>query len=189
MKTVVMGDSELGRGAQWKFPLKKGGKEVDPRSMTGVSSRKCVYGLATIATLVFASDLDQVSLNPELTRNENQEVLENWISLLNVYIPMMELGKQHNDLSEEQIDEFHMLSQAFMKAYISLTPSVTNYIHMFGAGHMTYYLKKYGNLYQFSQQGWEALNQKLKHFYFNNTNHGGCSGSSGAMQRGIISEG
>lgn len=29
------------------------------------------------------------------------------------------------------------------------------------------------------------MNQKLKHFYFNNTNHGGCGGNSkGAMLRG-----
>ena len=184
MKTVVMGELELGRGAQWKFPLKKGGKEVEPRSLTGVSSRKCVYGLATVATLVFSADLDQTSLNPTLTRLANASLLQKWITLLEVYIPMMELSKQHSDLTEEQIDEFHCLSQAFMKNWVALSPSVTNYIHMFGAGHMTYYLRKYGNLYQFSQQGWEALNQKLKHFYFNNTNHGGCSGSSGPMQRG-----
>ena len=54
---------------------------------------------------------------------------------------------------------------------------ITNYIHLLGAGHITYYLTLYRNLYKFSQQGWEAMNQKLKHFYFNNTNHGGHAGN------------
>jgi hypothetical protein len=54
--------------------------------------------------------------------------------------------------------------------------SITNYIHMLGAGHLVYFISKYRNLYKFSQQGWEAMNQKLKYFYFHNTNHGGCGG-------------
>lgn len=62
---------------------------------------------------------------------------------------------------------------------------ITNYIHIIGAGHLVFYLNKDRNLYKFSQQGWEALNQKLKHFYFNNTNHGGCGGNqSGSMVTG-----
>ncbi len=43
----------------------------------------------------------------------------------------------------------------------------------------------YRNLNKFCQQGWEALNQFLKQFYFNNTNHGGCQGNSnGDMIKG-----
>ena len=54
--------------------------------------------------------------------------------------------------------------------------NVTNYIHMVGAMHMVYFLRKYGSLYKYSQQGWENLNKKIKHYYFHNTNHGGCVG-------------
>jgi hypothetical protein len=56
---------------------------------------------------------------------------------------------------------------------------ITNYIHILGSGHLPYFAKKYGNLYRFSQQGWEALNQMIKHYYFNNTNHGGSLGNGG----------
>jgi hypothetical protein len=56
---------------------------------------------------------------------------------------------------------------------------VTNYIRIIGAGHLSYFAKKYGNLYRYSQQGWESLNQLLKHYYFNNTNHGGSKGNGG----------
>ena len=53
---------------------------------------------------------------------------------------------------------------------------ITNYIHMIGAQHVYYYLKRYRNLYMYSQQGWEAVNQKIKAWYFNNTNRGSNCG-------------
>jgi hypothetical protein len=65
----------------------------------------------------------------------------------------------------------------------------TNYIHIIGSGHLTYFAQKYKNLYQFSQQGWEALNQLLKHYYFNNTNHGGSPGNGGKNQEGKYTNG
>ena len=38
------------------------------------------------------------------------------------------------------------------------------------------YLVEYKNLARFQQQGWEALNQLLKHFFYKNTNKGGAEG-------------
>jgi hypothetical protein len=64
---------------------------------------------------------------------------------------------------------------------------MTNYIHIIGSGHLSYFGKKYGNLYRFSQQGWEAMNKLLKHFYFNNTNHGGSYGNGGKTADGSYS--
>ena len=186
MKTVALGHEEVGKGGQWKFPLKKGGKEVEPRSMTGVQSRRCVVGMKTLATLIFAQELDQSSLTKMGVRKKNESLLSGWNKILDTYLEMMSLAKQHNDMTDTDLDKFHILSQVFMATWIDLGPNqpVSNYIHMFGAGHMTYFLRRYGNLYRFSQQGWEALNQKLKHFYFHNTNHGGCTGNTGDMLRG-----
>jgi hypothetical protein len=67
------------------------------------------------------------------------------------------------------------------------TVHMTNYIHIIGSGHLTYFAKKYGNLYRYSQQGWEAMNQLLKHYYFNNTNHGGSYGNGGKSDDGTYS--
>jgi len=61
---------------------------------------------------------------------------------------------------------------------------MTNYMHVIGAGHLTYFAKHYGNLYRFSQQGWESLNKLIKHFYYNNTNHGGSYGNGGKDENG-----
>jgi hypothetical protein len=38
---------------------------------------------------------------------------------------------------------------------------VTNYMHLLDAGHLYHYLKKWGNLYRYQQQGWEMKNGKL----------------------------
>ena len=50
---------------------------------------------------------------------------------------------------------------------------VTNYIHMLGAGHFSHYLRKWRNLYRYSQQGWESLNSLIKSYYFHRTQRGG----------------
>jgi len=43
---------------------------------------------------------------------------------------------------------------------------VTNYIHMLTTGHISEYLVYWGDLYDHSQQGWEAFNSLIKTFFF-----------------------
>jgi hypothetical protein len=88
---------------------------------------------------------------------------------------MWSLIKQHNDYGDKDIMELHKLCNSFMSHLVNMYSlgQMTNYIHILGSQHFPYFAKKYGNLYQFSQQGWEALNHLLKHYYFNTTNHGG----------------
>ena len=44
---------------------------------------------------------------------------------------------------------------------------------MIGVGHFLEYMKRYGNLNKYSQQGWEALNALIWSFFFRWTNKGG----------------
>ena len=178
MNGVIMGNELLAQQGQWSVPYNDG--EVSHKSLSGDVSRKFVEGMKTLVTIAFAPDLDQ----PEEfvgtpTRGSNERLMKDWHKVIDLYLPMMELAKQHEDLSEAEILRFHKLSATFFAAYCDLpggNNTVTNYLHMFGAGHMTYYLRRYKNLYKYSQQGWEALNQKIKHYYFNNTDMGGCIG-------------
>ncbi len=41
-------------------------------------------------------------------------------------------------------------------------------------------MKLHGNLYKYSQQGWESLNEKFKLSFFNHTQRGGNFGSEAA---------
>jgi hypothetical protein len=44
-------------------------------------------------------------------------------------------------------------------------------------------------LYRYSQQGWESLNKLIKHFYYNNANHGGSYGNGGKDAHGDYTKG
>jgi len=76
-----------------------------------------------------------------------------------------------------------------MEKWVNLTGTrhVTNFIHMIaGSGHLVYYVKQFGNLYKYSNQGWESLNQKLKRVYMNNTNHGGNADGAKQLNKGHV---
>lgn len=50
---------------------------------------------------------------------------------------------------------------------------MTNYIHLLRSGHIRYYLKRYRNLYRYSNQLWGRLSIRVKRFYLQKTQRGG----------------
>ena len=48
---------------------------------------------------------------------------------------------------------------------------------MLGSGHVSYYMKKYRNLYRYNQQGWEGLNSKITDYFFRHSGKGGGKGN------------
>jgi hypothetical protein len=63
---------------------------------------------------------------------------------------------------------------------------ITNYIHMLGSGHILYFIKKYGCLYLYSQQGWEALNNTIQTFIHQNLQRGGFGSGEGRKKSYIF---
>ncbi len=53
--------------------------------------------------------------------------------------------QQKEDFTDAQIDEFQAKADDFFSKWVELVgyDGVTNYIHMLGAGHVCYYLKKW----------------------------------------------
>lgn len=180
MNATIIGNGAPGRRSQWKLPLKEDGKMVDPRTMTNTHSGKCALGLKSLATLVFSAELDESSTTPQHTRLKNEKALQGWHDIVDCCIPMMAALRSHEDFTDNQIDLLHVQNVTFIDMVVNLLgpKHVANCIHIMGAGHIHCCLSKYRNPHRFSQQGWEALNQKLKLFYFNNTNHGGCMGNN-----------
>jgi hypothetical protein len=113
---------------------------------------------------------------------------EKWFAIAETMVSMWILIEQHEDYNDDQLDNLHSKCSSFMTQWIDIAGPVhiTNYIHILGASHVTYFARKYRNPYRYSQQGWESLNQLIKHFYFNNTNHGG-SNAVGQYDNGTIS--
>ena len=82
------------------------------------------------------------------------------------YLLSFQLLRKKVDLTEEEIKKFQYHVDIFFQDYMLLIgrPGITNYLHMLGAGHVADYLKICGNLYIYSQQGWEAFNSFMKVF-------------------------
>jgi hypothetical protein len=104
------------------------------------------------------------------------------IIAMSKYRELMKLLTLHRELSEEEIEKFQDLADDFFEIWIDIfgEEGVTNYIHMLGSGHITYFLRRYGCLYLYSQQGWEALNSTIQTFIMQNSQRGGHgSGENG----------
>ena len=182
MRTQVFGDPEKGYVyKQWTFPAADG-KKVEKKALTDSKACTTVSGLARVAEIAFATKYDQGGGNSDAIRKTNLNLLASWKKLATTYTELVEMLRCHDDFSEPEIKAFHKCCNTFMDTWVNGivegNDGITNYIHMIGAGHFTYYLRKYKNLYRYCQQGWEALNQKGKHYYFNNTNHGSSFGNS-----------
>jgi len=59
---------------------------------------------------------------------------------------------------------------------------MTNYLHCHEAGHFSYFLLKYGNIYKYSQQGWENVNGVMKRCFHSKTQMGGGYGSTSKLK-------
>jgi hypothetical protein len=125
--------------------------------------------------------MDEDSINEQLIRENNRFRLMKWNNMCDNLIRLWKPIEKRSEFTDEDIDDLHIMSNKFMGHLMDILGAVhmTNYIPIIGSGHLTFFAKKYKNLYRFSQQGWESLNQLLKHYYFNNTNRGGSAGNGG----------
>ena len=87
----------------------------------------------------------------------------------------MKALQQKTDFTDEQIDDFQCLADRFFGKCVALVgyDGITNYMHMIGAGHIRYYLRKWRNLNRFQNQGWEAYNAMIASFWHHRTKRGG----------------
>lgn len=180
MKSEVVGNVEKGIVSQWKFRWTKEHSMEKP-SLTGSVAQKILSHMKSLTRVAFSEDLDEDALDCTAMRIRNSRTLHKWNEMCDNLSKLWKLIEQRSDYVDEDIDLLHILCNRFMNHWMDLMGSehMTNYIHIIGSGHLTFFAAKYRNLYRFSQQGWESLNQLLKHYYFNNTNHGGAAGNGG----------
>ncbi len=95
------------------------------------------------------------------------ELQRQLISAISKYRNAMELLTVHRELSDDDNERFQDYIDDFFEDWIGIfgDEGITNYIHMLGSGHIHYFMKKYGCMYLYSQQGWEALNNTIQSSY------------------------
>jgi hypothetical protein len=157
--------------------------------LTGMSSQKILLHMKKLAMTAFSEEMDEDLQNIPLTRQRNETLLLKWKGLCDNLIQLWKVIEKRAEYTSQDIGDLHMMSNQFMDQWMDMLGSkhMANHIHIIGSGHLIFFAKKYRNLYRFSQQGWESLNQLLKHYYFNNTNHGGSVGNGGKSNGSILS--
>ena len=70
--------------------------------------------------------------------------------------------RKRSTFSDDEIVKLQKDIDMWYHAWMDLTglEGMTNYIHLLGTGHISYYLFKYRNMYMYSNQSWERLNKK-----------------------------
>jgi hypothetical protein len=161
---------------------------MEKPSLTGSTAQKILSHMKKPTRVLFSEEMDEDSLDGGSTRQKKRQLLRDWNSMCdNLNILWMLIEKRTNNT-----DDLHIMSHIFTSHWIKLLGKdhfITNYIHVVCSGHLAFFAAKFRNLYRFSQQGWESLNQLLKHYYFNNTNHGGACGNGGKNHDGLYTNG
>jgi len=149
----------LEQPSQWRIDFDGKTKTICDVSMTNSRARKLVAGLSTIVDHYIMDELRA----------------DLWKSALVQYEEAVAGLRSRKDFTDDEITLWQQGVDFFYTIWVDLhgMDGLTNYIHMLGAGHVAYYLRLYRNLYRYSQQGWEAMNDKIKTFYFCCTQRGG----------------
>jgi hypothetical protein len=144
---------------QWQCPASDDRTEVGPIKFTNVRARKVMKKLEDLVDICVV-DVDRRA---------------DWTKTLVYYRLLLSFLLSHVDLSPSQVFAFQKNCDIYGHYWLKLygKDGETNYIHFLRRGHFAEYLTRWGNLYQHSQQGWEAFNGLLKTFYFRRTQRGG----------------
>jgi hypothetical protein len=159
----------------WKLPWKDKKVGMEHVNMDGERARKCLACLDDLSDLLHSEQFDQLVTG---ARKNNEERSSKWSELVIEFRKHDKIMGQHEDYSPADIEKCHVAGNKFIYIWNDLTNGqhMTNYLHILAA-HIPYFMRRYKNLYRYANHGWEALNQKLKAYYFHNTNHGGARGN------------
>jgi len=108
---------------------------------------------------------------------------ENWLDAMKRFRVVAKLLDSRYHFGFARICHFQNEVDEFCLVYFKLRgrDGMTNYFHPLQARHYAFFFEKYGNLYRFSQQGWEDLNSAVKRSYHYNTQTGGGRGGSSKL--------
>jgi hypothetical protein len=164
---TVMGKAKFNELGQWTIPLEK--------DKLGDIKLSCPDANAIVDRIDVVVE--------ECTRHLPDQRQEEWMSCALSYAMLMDELKSRKVFTYDDVCEFQNIADDFGEQYIYLTgvDGMTNYFHFLIAGHFSYYLFRYKNLYKYSQQGWERINGKAKRSYHHNTQKGGGRGGTSKL--------
>ena len=153
----IVNAGKLGRYThqnQWTFPINKG--------KDGVASDFSLKGEFGWTILSRSHDIIKT-----LLKYHTQKEQDEWSNVLNLYDQVLKFINRRTHFTDADIREFQKLADEYGAKWreVAGRDGQTNYEHFIWSGHLSYYLYKYGNLYMFSQQGFEAMMSRVKCIY------------------------
>jgi hypothetical protein len=159
----IFGRSEMHAedASGWKVPMTVEGK-LGEINLSNTQARD------------FLNNFDKL-IDVCLEGHANEDLVYEWKDMMVMYVTLLDQLESKEKFSFEDVCRFQRDADDFCSVYISLTgrAGMTNYFHLLHSGHYSYFLRKYGNLYRYSQQGWENVNSVSKRTYHRNTARGG----------------
>jgi hypothetical protein len=166
MNSSMLGSEE--RPIIWKCPFNANKKQVGTICLDNVRTRRVLKALMELVDVCIPAVADR----------------DQWRKTIGFYTNAMNILIQHQDLDDDEIDEFQWKIDQLAQGWITINmgkEGVSNYIHNLNSGHIADYLLHWWKLYIHSQQGWEALNFAVKKYWFRNTSRGGGRGSGNRL--------
>ena len=147
---------------QWSFPTNRG--------KDGVASDFSLKGEFGRTILSRSDKIVDVAL-----RFHTEEERIEWKSVLKKYGEIIDFLGQRTHFDDDKIEIFQRLVDEYAEDWreIAGRDGQTNYEHFMYTSHVSHYLRLYGNLYRYSQQGFEAMMSRVKCIYHKCTSRGG----------------
>jgi hypothetical protein len=158
------------RKAHWRMNT---GKDKDNKTIIGDQSMPNTH------VRRFMDHFEQLA---ELCLIDDAKIAK-WNDVISLWINLMEFARKRTDFTDEEIVDFQDLADDFFELWIDLKhrDGLGNYFHLIGAGHLSFYLREWRNLFRYSQQGWESMNALIKSFFYRRTQRGGHGGKKDAF--------
>ena len=110
----------------------------------------------------------------DLPSGQCQELHDKFLEAANSFQEVNEIVQSRLQLSSTEIDNYQRKADRFYLLWVELNgrEGVTNYVHEIFT-HFRQFLLIDGNLYKYSQQGWEHHNKRMLGIYHRHTQKGG----------------
>jgi hypothetical protein len=111
--------------------------------------------------------------------NEPEYNIDKLVTCLKQVTLVLKKMKQRRDFTDPEMDQLQKQIDTWSHLWIGMVgeSGMKKYTHLVCSGHMTYFLRRWRNLYRYSNQGWEYKNKQMRYVYHNRSQMGRNSGS------------
>ena len=161
----MLGRKDYKHDPAWRFPLTEDKKQLGDVKLSNNRARDFAKGFSHLVEVC--------------TDGYDDFMRTTWMDACTRFRKVTEMVDSRYEFEFEDVAEFQLAADEFCDAYFTVTgrDGMTNYTHCLKAGHFSWFLLEYGNLYRYSQQGWENVNSRFKRKFFSNTQRGGGRGT------------